>query len=220
MSTPTQTPSTAAPDPAQPATPPLSTFPVLRYRDLRGLAEYASGVRCSEPVWLAACGDGVIQHVADPASPDGLPPNVWLVRTEVGDGRGNRDSTQFARIGREPGEWGSVDLLEIPFRGELKAGDSVFWTQSAVEKFMVPYYASVYAGEAATMIGAILGLLGSKQSISGEIEGTQYEVFAVIHLPQSEYVGVNEASALPGDLAVGLRAPDGTHRAVHVWDLV
>jgi hypothetical protein len=194
--------------------------PVLRYRDLRGLAEYASGVReCDQTVWLAACGDGVIHRVADPANMSDLPVNV-LVATEVGDGRGNCDTTHFARIGQHPGEYGSVDLLDILFRGKHKAADSVFWTQSAVEKFMVPYYASVYAGEAATMIGAILGLLGSTQSISGEIEGTQYEVFAVIHLPQSEYVGVNEASALPGDLAVGLRAPDGTHRAVHVWDLV
>jgi hypothetical protein len=223
MSTTTQTPSTAAPNGAQPAAPSRPT-PILDYRDLRRLAEYASGVReCDEPVWLAAFGNGVIQRIDDPAayprSTDAL-----VVATRVGAGRGNCDTTRFARIGNEPGEKKSVDLLKIYYRGEPTAADSVFWSQSAVEKFMVPYYASVYAGEAADKIKAILGLLGSPQQIrlpSGEIEDTPYEVFALIHLPQSEYVdATTQPSELPTDLAVGLRAPDGTHRAVHVLDLV
>lgn len=213
MPTTMQTPSTATPNGAQPAAP--TTF---GYRDLRRLAEYASGVREGDtPVWLAAFGDGVIQPIAGPTP---QPAGALVVATVVGDGRGNRDTTRFARIGNEPGEKGSVDLLKVKYNREHKAADSVFWTQSAVEKFMVPYYASVYAGEAAEKIAAILGLLGSTRTIRGDIEGTPQEVFALIHLPQSEYVPATEDSVLPTDLAVGLRAPDGTHRAVHVLDLV
>jgi|GEM_PF-2768535 len=223
MPTTIHTASIAAPHPARPAAPPLPEPLILHYRDLRGLAEYASGVRDGDhPVWLAACGGGVIQRVADPTAP-GLSEHVLLVATEGGDGRGNRDTTQFARIGTEPGEQGSVNLLKISFHDELKTSDSVFWTQSAVEKFMVPYYASVYGGEAAEKIKAVLGLLGStrrRRLESGKVDETDYEVFALIHLPQSEYVGATPASDLPADLAVGLRAKDGTHVAVHVLDLV
>jgi len=218
MPTTTQTPSIAAPNGAQPAAP------TYDYRDLRALAEYASGVReRHNPVWLAALGNGVIQRILDPST-FSVPKDALMVATVVGDGRGNRDTTEFARIGQHPGEGGSIDLLKVSFRGELKAGDSVFWTQSAVEKFMVPYYASVYGGEAAEKIRALLGLLGStrrRRLESAEIEEKDYEVFALIHLPQSEYVDARQASSdLPTDLAVGLRAKDGTHVAVHVLDLV
>ena len=222
MSTTTQTPGTATPNGAQPAAS-RPKFPTFGYRDLRRLAEYASGVREGDtPVWLAAFSDGIIERIAEPMATS-RPVDALVVATLVGDGRGNRDHTRYARIGTVKDGWDSVDLLDVPFRGEHKAGDSVFWTQSAVEKFMVPYYASVYAGEAAEKIAAILGLLGSTQQIqpaSGEVDETPYEVFALIHLPQSEYVPASEYSVLPPDLAVGLRAPDGTHRAVHVLDLV
>ncbi|HEX6748257.1 MAG TPA: hypothetical protein VF092_13255 [Longimicrobium sp.] len=194
--------------------------PLLTYADLRGLAEYASGVRKGVTVWLAAYGDGRIEEV-----PDGAPrPGALVVGTVVGEGRGNRDSVEYAWIGPFEDGKEAVDLLEIWHDGETMKSDSVFWTQSAVEKFLLPYYASVAGGHAVTKIERLLGLLGSTVTVRArgpsELAPMEGEVFALIHLPQSEYVARADDGPLPTDLAVAIKGKDGKARAVHALDLV
>jgi hypothetical protein len=70
--------------------------------------------------------------------------------------------------------------------------DAVFWSVSAVEKFLVPYYASVYGNKGPAVARAVMDvlLLGGGSAADGtEIEAP----FAVAHLPSSEYVGEPEA---------------------------
>jgi hypothetical protein len=193
----------------------VQQYPVLRYEDLRGLAEYASGVRDGDtPVWLAAFGRGYIEQV-DPSDADTHA--AVLVRTLGGD---NRNLTRLAWIGQDAEH--RVDLLRIRYQGKEVAADSVFWTQSAVEKFLVPYYASVAAARAAEVVRVILEMLGRPcwHAEPGEADLTEYQVFALVHLPQSEYVEGEDP--VPGDLAVGIRAADGSgrHRVVHARELV
>jgi len=194
-------------------------IPLFSYRDLRGLAEYASGVRTHEKpiVWLAAYGDGHIEEVDD-----GTPrADALVVGTVVGEGKGNRDTVLYAMIGQNENGTDAVDLLDFEYEGKPRKGDSVFWTQSTVEKFLVPYYASVEGGHAAKKIEALLQLLGSTVSVkeTSELAPLEGEVFALIHLPQSEYVAKSDdPSPLPANLAVALKAKDGP-RVVHALDL-
>lgn len=219
MSTTTEAPSTTSGNEV-----PLVPLQVsaLTYEDLRGLAEYASGVRDDAIVRLAVYGGGRIE-VLDPDQPE--PAAALVVPTYVGGGVGNHNYTEYARIGTKACGEGSVDLLDI--NGTGKRGDSVFWTQSAVEKFLVPYYASVAGRAAPEHIGTLLGLLGSRHMVPVAPGGgiTEYEVFVLIHLPQSEYVdqrGGASGANYPADLAVGLRATDGKGPcvAMHVRDLL
>ena len=145
-----------------------------------------------------------------------------MVPTYVGGGEGNHNYTEYARIGtKECGE-GSVDLLDI--NGTGKRGDSVFWTQSAVEKFLVPYYASAYGDLAARSVEQLQSIFvppGSPElDGNGMITGTASvsslptnlatpEVgiespvdaddtpFAVVHLPSSEYAAEGLEDGLP-----------------------
>ncbi|HEX8906185.1 MAG TPA: hypothetical protein VF771_15155 [Longimicrobiaceae bacterium] len=199
---------------------PIDGFPLLDYRQLRALAEYASGVRKEGTVWLAAYGDGRIDEVEPGIVPDG----ALLVATHVGRGAGNRDATEYAWIGDRADGKGSVNLLDIDGTG--MRGDSVFWTQSSVEKFLVPYYASVSGEAAPRHITTLLGLLGSRHPVpvkAGQ-DPADYEVYALIHLPQSEYVdqaGDTPGAEYPADLAVALRATggEGPCVAVHAREL-
>ena len=195
---------------------------LFSYRDLRSLAEYASGVRTHEKpvVWLAAYAGGHIEEVEN-----GNPrPGALVVGTVVDEGKGNRKSVEYAWIGQHENGDEAVNLLDFGYAGKQRHGDSVFWTQSAVEKFLVPYYASVAGGHAARQVEALLKLLGSTVTVrqTGKLAPVEGEVFALIHLPQSEYVAksdVSDESPLPTNLAVAFRGEDGTCRVVHALEL-
>jgi hypothetical protein len=98
-----------------------------------------------------------------------------------------------------------VDLLHLKDRhgNELGAADAVFWTAAAVEKFVVPYYASVYGDEAPGKLTRIISVLGSVRepaALEAELGG---EPFALAHMPKSEYVQVE------GTLAALVKTPTG-----------
>ena len=76
-----------------------------------------------------------------------------------------------------------VDLLAVEVAPERTVmADSVFWTESAVEKFVVPYYASLHGPLAAKRLTEVLSVLHEPKA------GAAAENFALIHLPTSEYV--------------------------------
>jgi hypothetical protein len=68
--------------------------------------------------------------------------------------------------------------------------DAVFWSVSAVEKFMVPYYASVYGDQGPAYAKAVMDamLLPDRDPNRFADEETEEPAFALVHLPSSEYV--------------------------------
>lgn len=73
-----------------------------------------------------------------------------------------------------------VEKVDFKVRGkppkELKGDkfDAVFWTESAVEKFVLPYYARLFGPESGTRINALLA------------DFNQTDVAGVVHLPKSD----------------------------------
>ena len=168
--------------------------PTLTFVTLREIAESASGMR-DQDLWFVVTG-----------SP---PTYTWSTRcvhagddTEVIHVAAVHDpvsTVSCAQIGVHGGE--PVDLLGItikpvtPHPGGTYAADAVFWSVSAVEKFLVPYYASVYGDQGPDMAKAVMDvLLLGKESAGDGVRGDEDETpFAVAHLPSSEYVGEPEA---------------------------
>jgi hypothetical protein len=170
--------------------------PALTFDILREIAESASGMRDQE-LWFVVTGspatytwsprcvhagdDTEVIHVAVAAVPDPV------------------STVDCAQIGVPGGK--PVDLLGItikpiaPHPGGTYAADAVFWSVSAVEKFLVPYYASVYGDQGPKMAQAVLDvLLRGAESAGDGVRGEENETpFAVAHLPSSEYVGEPEA---------------------------
>ena len=136
----------------------------------------------------------------------------------------------LASVGAEPER--PVNLLELRDRDGNLIGraDSVFWTPAAVEKFLVPYYASVYGGQAPWKLTDLIGLLGAVRTPLTQVRppsaatGGSFdmagdssdagEVFAVAHMPKSEYVQVG------GDLVVLAHSDEGGPVAVSFSDWV
>lgn len=96
----------------------------------------------------------------------------------------------------------TVDLLDIQVKGGLfppgpYAADAVFWSVSAVEKFLTPYYASVYGDMGGEIVQALLRVLQPEIPVSERVEGEAVQPFAIAHIPNSEYVGLpTEAGGL------------------------
>ena len=109
---------------------------------LRRAAEHADGYR-DKPLYLyyrankLGNGDnrvGVVVHVthkdAEKAGDEPLPLEVYT--PQKGDGMGHPE-----KVVVHYKNYKESDLMACDF-------DSIFWTQSAVEKFLIPYYASIY----------------------------------------------------------------------------
>ncbi|HEX8275224.1 MAG TPA: hypothetical protein VF615_21495 [Longimicrobiaceae bacterium] len=73
-----------------------------------------------------------------------------------------------------------IEKVEFKVKGKpgkdlKKLGfDSVFWSESAVEKFVLPYYARLHGPNSGTMINALL------------TDFNQEDVAGVVHLPKSD----------------------------------
>lgn len=164
--------------------------PNITFVTLRQIAESASGMR-DQNLWFVVTGDPATYtfstmpvHAADDTE-------VIFVAA-VKDPVSTVDCAQIGIAGGEP-----VDLLGITVKpigahpGGTYAADAVFWSVSAVEKFLVPYYASVYGDQGPKMAQAVLNVLLPP---TGTAEGGEAMVeddtpFALAHLPSSEYVG-------------------------------
>jgi hypothetical protein len=165
------------------------------YHDLRSLAEYASSIRGrdvyfirGEKGWEAhdstrdlPVGAQAI-HVFNPATPEH--PHVHRARIWSDDVTGE-----------------GYDLLNVPDpeTGKLVPADAVFWSESAVEKFLVPYYASVYGDQANVAVDKLLKVFHPRKGEQAGEEARMADgaVLALAHIPRSEYVTVsNDASLL------------------------
>jgi len=165
--------------------------PVIDYDTFRRVAETASAYRYQD-TWLVVEEDAghlviKVHHESPPKPYDECvvfcvarvpyPPSPKVVVAVIGT------------------ENSTVDLLhlEVPDAQLLPAGryaaDAVFWSQSAVEKFVIPYYASVYGDHADAIVHKLLDVLKPIP-----LEGSESDpAFAIAHLPASEYVTLDEA---------------------------
>ncbi|MBV9110946.1 MAG: hypothetical protein JO306_16175 [Gemmatimonadetes bacterium] len=179
--------------------PALPDFTILRM-----IAEAASGVRGVAPdkamktVWL------IYDPDPDPKGPYAAYKNRVRVAKVRPDGTYSKRATviKAASCSTNPsplrptrasicrGET-CVDLLNLGETpdGTRVAADAVFWTESAVEKFVVPYYASVHGPGAAQAVANVLGALhGPPPGGNGGMDQLRETSFALIHLPTSEYI--------------------------------
>jgi hypothetical protein len=163
---------------------PSSRRPKLNSLQLRRIAEWASGDR-DEAFEFVVDPDGKVskKKPGEVAPPDSVTIPVWTPLRDP-----DRPELIEASV-QAKGAAKPVDLLNLKTKDGTPLGraDSVFWTESAVEKFVIPYYASVYGWEAGAKISALLEAF--EPSKSGN-DATQ--VFAMAHIPKSEYLMLNE----------------------------
>lgn len=158
---------------------PHPKFPKYDAKFLRKAAEYASSIRSDNgiPVWVYVKEDGDLDHKIGGDPPD---TTVFEVETkEVEKGRTPPSSVKIAHEGVRPEEL-------------VHKYDAVFWSESAVEKFVLPYYASLSMWDAASALEDISIAWYGKipRAASGDGTGTETnEVipFALAHTPDSNW---------------------------------
>jgi hypothetical protein len=194
----------------------------LNYQQLRKMVECAASYR-DVPAYIVVA-DGVwTVHTERPTVPEG---GALIICESPGKPKGAdapEDTVKFARIGLDPHGHDpdkTADLLNLPLKekggGEVMGpADAVFWSAAAVEKFLVPYYASVYGDQAPKHLTGLINLLGAVRVDDTSVPLTEARgandpvVFAIAHMPKSEYVQV------PGDtgMVVLTKEHDGTVKA-------
>jgi hypothetical protein len=145
---------------------------------VRRITETTSGVR-GVPVWFTLH-NGEISASEQPPVSVAPTDTVILGATET-------------RRARPAPEGYSIESLNGPFleRASLDGYDAVFWTDGAVERFMLPYYASVMGYQAVPFLTELMKIW-APGSVAGGIRETVEEdttkVYAMAHYPRSEYV--------------------------------
>ena len=174
----------------------------ISFEQLRAIAEAASGARDTH-TWF-------VRHGSNDPERRG---RIDAFTQEPQEGKDYLPGALVIPVWQDPGivppppatapTWGrlgfsaaeSLDLMDVlrriaPDRGKV-AADSVFWTESAVEKFVVPYYASVSGPDAAGAVRRVLDVLHRKSPRRAPDDRSREpldgEAFALVHIPTSEY---------------------------------
>lgn len=184
----------------------------MTYQDLRRMTECAASYR-GHKVWIVIDETGWRIEQSEPATAPGT--SVIPYDNGVGKKPAKKNPrVESAKI-RAQGMKKAVNLLDLKDKdgNDLGPADAIFWTASAVEKFVVPYYASVYADEAPGKLEKIISVLDNVNEPSGSGAGDQAAgPFALAHMPKSEYVQVE------GAFAVLVSSPDGGHVTVPITE--
>ncbi len=164
----------------------MSKHATLTSLEARVMADYASGVRGEASILMTGMDrDGKHFHVR-PDKHHGPCSDAKNVATPV--------NTPYVQPARPP-----VEMVEIQAEGmsgleSLMQYDAVFWSESAVEKFIFPYYASKYQWHAAHVLEKITkawyGYIPRPgvNATNAMLEINEEIPFAVGHLPRSDYV--------------------------------
>lgn len=163
----------------------------LNFQILREIAECASGMRTHDLYFRvpSLTGPQAFDVISDPPEPPGELPGYTLIHVEPVPDPGRKVSV--ALIGDGPHVVNLMDLkvkANAVHQGGTYEADAVFWSVSAVEKFLVPYYASVYGDQAASYVSSVLGIL--LPGAGNQSDPTDDPAFAIAHLPSSEYTGL------------------------------
>lgn len=157
---------------------------------LRAIADYASSLRTATGDSLYITADpqeestGFLVMGTTSASTGSPVPDNVVAEVDTHDVTPGRPAVTAALIAAEKGQ---LDLL-----GKY---DAVFWSEAAVEKFVIPYYASKslwMAGHVLKVLcekwyGRVPGTLSTSADAGSEIP------FALAHLPNSDYVTLASA---------------------------
>jgi hypothetical protein len=188
---------------AHPGTAPLHAL------TLRRITEWASGVR-EKDLWFVVnphptmpwkSGIRLFERPPRPGVDYDAHETVIPVRT--GAVNPGRPGVEYGWLG--PDEDRAVDLTQVRAPdGTCHAADAVFWSESSIEKFVVPYYASKHGHVADKAIRDVLRVLHRPGRPRADGEAAAWgpgDPFALVHIPTSEYLpategGVDEETAL------------------------
>ena len=176
----------AAPRRTKAPTPSPVAHPSITSIELRRMAEHASSVR-GDDLFFVQGPNGWTAATSLIGLPPGTP-QIHVRNARVHHQPVAREATIGA--GGEPVNLFAIKMPEDRGGGFVEA-DAVFWSASAVEKFLVPYYASVYGNKAADVVRKLLNVLeprGTGTSGAG--------AFAIAHIPRSEYVDIDSSSGV------------------------
>lgn len=179
--------------------------PLVNSLTLRKIAEHASGVRDRTLYFIIREGGEVEVRDEDPGCIDDA--TVVAAHTETVK-KGGRPNLTGARL-QVPTEFGipvELDLLDLEPQGPRRVeADAVFWSESAVEKFLVPYYASKHGHRGGEAAQRLVDLFHHGKRPGSQDDGST--VVAIIHVPTSEYFpGVEAESRIGEFLAVRIGA--------------
>jgi hypothetical protein len=208
--------------------PPPATQPVLDSKQLRKIAEAVSGYRGTPQYWLVLTlnADGTLAHEVYDKDPGPRPDAVVLPCQTPREA--DRPPVVSATIRATGGP--EVDLLDLHLEDEegdrVYRADAVFWGEASVEKFVVPYYASVYgaeAGEAVTeLLDAYNGVAAHGAEAQADGEPNTVEAYGLVHIPRSEYIELDQpparrtAASRHPFAVLALDRGTGAHRVVTV----
>ncbi|HEX9937769.1 MAG TPA: hypothetical protein VGB15_11625 [Longimicrobium sp.] len=190
--------------------------PPIGFQLLREIAECASGMRSHDLYFVVDAADPNRFDVkVDPPQPVPEKPHTVVIHVSRSDDPDTRVTTAIIGDGAD-----LINLLDLtvgtddPHQGGTFPADAVFWSVSAVEKFLVPYYASVYGDQAGTYVASLLAVLLPPPDVTDALEDT---AFAIAHLPSSEYTKLM-LEEQPGQTfvphAVALRSGGRVHPVV------
>ncbi|MFL5537369.1 MAG: hypothetical protein ACJ8J0_00105 [Longimicrobiaceae bacterium] len=183
--------------------PPQARAPrTLTYQELRRAAEAAASFRDQE-VYLVVDDQGWSVREQRPDNPEG---KAVIPIKSPGKQPTAPPPVLIAQIGVDPTKPADLLNLKDPQGNPLGPADAVFWTPAAVEKFLVPYYASVYGDQSPTTLNHLIGILGTPRTPPAKVRSASADVdgaFAVAHMPKSEYVQID------GGVAVLVHSSDG-----------
>jgi hypothetical protein len=176
--------------------------PTLNSTHLRQMAEMADGMRGMP--YLAANAEQIWMAVAPSEDPD-----VLSIPVDVPDTVKRRRTITQITVTLDDGR----EVALFPQTGHVP--DAIFWTESAVQKFLVPYYAAKHASDRRVdrVIRTLLDVFNGKKKkeephapapagAAAAGEDPVVEVFAMAHLPKSEYTGETDPALALGSLAV------------------
>lgn len=175
----------------------------LNAMQLRALAEWASGYRGEVVDFF----EGQNGQIGLWSRSNGKCPYPVILTCDTPTVVQDRPPVKVARLGTAEE---TLDLLNIPYQGGTVAADAVFWSESAVEKFLFPYYASKGSWQADLYADALRTVFYGKRPLSEYAEAEEHpdryddptepfalgetravideQAFGLVHIPKSDYI--------------------------------
>lgn len=188
------------------------SIPILNAEQLRQLTDAAASRRGGDPYWVVYGGQDplTVQQTCD-APPDA----VFGVQTRKVDPQ----RAPVTEVIVASGENGLSTNLAQKY-------DAVFWSEAAVEKFVLPYYASKSMWSAAFVLDLISECWydGIPLPEDEALVGTDPVPFAMAHTPDSDWgwIGPEDdpTRLIVSDLHLLLRGPAGEVRVMRLSDVL
>ena len=184
---------------------------ILNAMQLRALAEWASGYRGEVIDFYEGKGGqiGLWPRSKGPC------PHPVILTCDTPQVVKDRPAVTTATLGTAEE---TLDLLNLPYQGGTVAADAVFWSESSVEKFLFPYYASKGEWEADLYAEALRTVFYGKRPLTQFQDAEEHpehfqdatnpavlelaqavageEAFGLVHIPKSDYIPQEQVQAL------------------------